>query len=111
MVLLIFVEFNWKQANVVMSPGGDAQLCDFGLAVIIEDLVEMPISSALDGAGNPRWMAPELFMGCNMVSKESDVWAFGMTVLEVRASVWSVTKAEDLILRTCDEPILLDHDP
>lgn len=32
-------------------------------------------------------MAPELLIGSDIVSKESDVWAFGMVVLEVSFSV------------------------
>ena len=59
-------------------------LADFGLAVIVEDLTQMPISSALEGSGNPRWMAPELLVGQEIVSKSSDIWSLGMFFLEVR---------------------------
>lgn len=71
------------KANVLINNSGQPLLSDFGLAVIVEDLTQMPISSALEGSGNPRWMAPELFLGQEIVSKASDVWSLGMFYLEV----------------------------
>ena len=58
-------------------------LADFGLAVIVEDLTRLPISTSLQNSGNVRWMAYELLVGDSLVSKESDVWALGMVILEV----------------------------
>ena len=72
------------KANVLISNSGEPLLADFGLAVIVEDLTQMPISSALEGSGNPRWMAPELLVGQEIVSKSSDIWSLGMFFLEVR---------------------------
>ena len=59
-------------------------LSDFGLAVIVGDLAQLPISSVLQDAGNPRWMAPELFFSDSHPNAASDVWALGMVLLEVR---------------------------
>ena len=69
--------------NVLINNSGEPLLADFGLAVIMEDLTQMPISSALKGKGNPRWMAPELLIGQEIVSEPSDVWSLGMLFLEV----------------------------
>ncbi|EJD04732.1 kinase-like protein [Fomitiporia mediterranea MF3/22] len=71
--------------NVLISNSGEPLLCDFGLAIILEDLTQMPISSLLQDAGNPRWMAPELFVGEQQasISTASDVWALGMVFLEI----------------------------
>ena len=67
---------------------GNPLLCDFGLAVIVEDLTHIPLSNTLQNTGNPRWMAPELFVGeGTLVSVNSDVWALGMVLLEVSISV------------------------
>ena len=71
------------QANVLISTTGEPLLCDFGLAVIVEELTQLPISTAMEGQGNPRWMAPELLVGEAIVSTASDVYAFGMLILEV----------------------------
>ncbi|KAF8588246.1 kinase-like protein, partial [Ramaria rubella] len=40
------------------------------------------MTTSSDVGGSIRWMSPELFRG-EKVSKSSDVWAYGMTVLEV----------------------------
>ena len=72
-----------SQANILIGDAGQPLLCDFGLAVVVEDLINMPISSALQGSGNPRWMAPELLIGEDIVTLETDIWSFGMTMLEV----------------------------
>jgi len=72
-----------RGVNVLIGDAGQPLLCDFGLAVVVEDLINMPISSALQGSGNPRWMAPELLIGEEIVTLQTDVWSFGMIVLEV----------------------------
>ncbi|KLO16659.1 kinase-like protein [Schizopora paradoxa] len=72
-----------RGANVLIGDDEQPLLCDFGLAVIVEDLANMPISSALQGSGNPRWMAPELLIGEEIVSPQSDVWSLGMVMLEI----------------------------
>ncbi|TDL27047.1 kinase-like protein [Rickenella mellea] len=71
--------------NILVTDLGKAILADFGLAVIVEDLTRIPISTALQGSGNWRWMAPELLFADEsvVVSKESDVWAFAMVVLQL----------------------------
>ena len=70
---------------MLISNDGEAFLTDFGLAVIVEDLTKLPISSALAESGNPRWMAPELLRDGKLVSPMSDVYALGMVLLEVRS--------------------------
>lgn len=72
-----------------MSKRGEPMLCDFGLALIVEDLTMMSISTVLQGSGNCRWMAIELLFHDALPTKESDMWAFGMVVLEVRLTIYN----------------------
>lgn len=58
-------------------------LCDFGLANVVGEMTKMSVSSVLQGSGNCRWMAPEVVIDDGPLSKESDIWAFGMVILEV----------------------------
>lgn len=67
-----------------MDDLGSPLLCDFGLAIIAEELGELPISSVLQGSGNCRWMSREMLFGNDPPSKGCDIWAFGMVVIEVR---------------------------
>lgn len=73
----------------MINDKGKAQLSDFGLSSV--DSVHEGItatSSASNSGGNPRWLAPELifpgeFNGNGKHTVESDIYAFGMTALEV----------------------------
>jgi serine/threonine protein kinase len=81
------------QANVLVNRDGNPYLADFGLATIRHNGATM--SSTLEG-GSTRWMAPELFMNAEdnaddleddvsvlKVTRYSDIWSFGMLVLEL----------------------------
>ena len=86
----------------MISESGEALLCDFGLALTLEnahrDLTGAPSSAAAagrfaeiltlllifttDNATSVRYMAPELFNDAPK-SAASDVFAFGMLILHV----------------------------
>jgi len=72
------VHADLKADNVLVSPTGKALVADFGISVLLS--ASQTLSTTTGGVkGSIRWMAKELFDGSNS-SKESDVWAFGMTV-------------------------------
>ena len=55
-------------------------ISDFGLASS-EDMENEQTSLSIQRAGNARWKAPELIEEeCAKRTKESDMWAFGMTL-------------------------------
>jgi serine/threonine protein kinase len=65
---------------------GHARLADFGL-ITISETQNFNITLSLAGdKGSSRWMAPELFGGGVRKSRASDIYAFGMTILEVRVA-------------------------
>ncbi len=49
----------------------------------------MSISTVLQGSGNCRWMAIELLFHDALPTKESDMWSFGMVILEVRLATFA----------------------
>lgn len=69
-----------KCGNVLISEDGQLQLCDFGVAAIIES----DVSKRSTIIGTPYWMAPEMHNdGEPGYGTEIDCWAFGCTVFEM----------------------------
>lgn len=77
------------QTNVMVDEEGNPRLSDFGLARVEPIQAAIAIAGSMShSGGNPRWLAPELifpglFNGTGETTRESDVYAFGMTALEV----------------------------
>ncbi|KAI6000347.1 kinase-like domain-containing protein [Pisolithus orientalis] len=69
-----------KGLNVLVSSDHRALLSDFGLSTLNISTFSMSIDGVC--GGSCHWMAPELLSGCPL-SVASDVWAFGMTILEL----------------------------
>ncbi|KIM69149.1 hypothetical protein SCLCIDRAFT_40584, partial [Scleroderma citrinum Foug A] len=69
-----------KGTNVLISQEGNALLTDFGLSYVVNSSLKMSFTKICGGTLN--WMAPEIIDG-GEVSAEGDVWAFGMTALEL----------------------------
>lgn len=68
-----------KGANVLITEQGQVQLCDFGVAGMIESNLDK--RSTL--IGTPHWMAPELFDKSAAYGTEVDIWAFGAMAYEL----------------------------
>jgi serine/threonine protein kinase len=64
---------------VLVDTHGTALLTDFGLSRMMEDSTLWNTTASV-AKGTIRWMAPELLDGTvQTVTKEADIWAFGMT--------------------------------
>ncbi|KAF8601245.1 kinase-like protein [Ceratobasidium sp. AG-I] len=70
-----------KGDNVLVSSDGVIKLTDFGLAIMNES--NLLLSDTDPGGGTMRWMAPELLTGSGVRGIETDVYALGMTILEI----------------------------
>ncbi|KAL2064790.1 hypothetical protein VTL71DRAFT_3930 [Oculimacula yallundae] len=68
-----------KCANVLVTEQGNVQLCDFGVAGMIESKLDKRSTII----GTPHWMAPELFGASPSYGSEVDIWAFGSMVFEI----------------------------
>ena len=83
------------KANVLIDSTYSARLADFGLATIIGETTAGSATCSRGPKGTTRWLAPEMlhpenfgFLGDlhkQLPSKSTDIYALGMTVLEVRA--------------------------
>ncbi|KAM7205487.1 Serine/threonine-protein kinase nak1 [Naviculisporaceae sp. PSN 640] len=72
-----------KCANVLVTESGSVQLCDFGVAGIIETKLDKRSTFI----GTPHWMAPELFDPVPSYSTPVDIWAFGSLVYEIASGL------------------------
>ncbi|KAL5522769.1 hypothetical protein ACEPAG_8787 [Sanghuangporus baumii] len=79
------VHSDLKADNVLVGHSGEPLICDFGISRILSHSLSNGGTSSASLKGSARWMAPELF---NVEidthhTKETDMWAFGMTVYEI----------------------------
>ncbi|KAG9002933.1 hypothetical protein FRB94_003460 [Tulasnella sp. JGI-2019a] len=69
-----------KALNVLLTGQLEPLICDFGLTKMKE--IHNATSTVLKGAGSWRWMSPELMNGGEK-TMASDIYALGMTIVEV----------------------------
>ncbi|KAI2781830.1 kinase-like protein [Daldinia loculata] len=72
-----------KCANVLVTETGAVQLCDFGVA----GMMETKLDKRSTFIGTPHWMAPELFDHNAQYGTEVDIWAFGSMVYEIASGL------------------------
>ncbi|RAL13788.1 putative serine/threonine protein kinase [Aspergillus homomorphus CBS 101889] len=71
-----------KAANVLIHEEGNLQICDFGVAGVLNSQVDKRST----WIGTPHWMPPEMFSTRGEAHKygsEIDVWAYGCTIFEI----------------------------
>ncbi|KAG8702462.1 hypothetical protein FRC08_003474 [Ceratobasidium sp. 394] len=68
-----------KGDNLLLDRDGTAKLTDFGLAIMKDQVFKF--SQTDPGGGTIRWMAPELYGDDPQRSRETDIYATGMTML------------------------------
>lgn len=69
-----------KCGNVLISEDGKLQLCDFGVAAVIEN----DVSKRQTIIGTPYWMPPEMHADAPQdYGQEIDCWAYGCTLFEM----------------------------
>ncbi|KAG8995279.1 hypothetical protein FRB93_001173 [Tulasnella sp. JGI-2019a] len=69
-----------KALNVLLTGELMPLICDFGLTKMEDNY--NATSTAMKGAGSWRWMSPEVMDGVPKTI-ESDIYAFGMTIVEI----------------------------
>ena len=82
------------KANILVDSRGSARLADFGLAIIVDESTVGSTTGGRELRGTTRWMAPEMLLPeeygffkdrqRRLPSTSTDIYALGMTILEVR---------------------------
>jgi serine/threonine-protein kinase len=83
-----------KPDNVMLAPGGDPKVLDFGLAKMRDDALALAEGESTQSVltregtilGTPGYMAPEQILG-KPVDARADVFAFGVVLYEMATSV------------------------
>ncbi|QRV89425.1 Tyrosine kinase catalytic domain protein [Ceratobasidium sp. AG-Ba] len=71
-----------KAANILVSPDGSPMLTDFGN--VMSNFQTLGFTTTADKSHlSLRWAAPELFEGRISCNKKTDIYALGMTILEI----------------------------
>ena len=72
-----------KAANVLVSEGADCKLSGFHCTLTIAKAREPFIAKEYAMVSNPRWTAPEVYTADPQYTSKSDVWSFGMVLVEL----------------------------
>ncbi|KAF9777373.1 kinase-like domain-containing protein [Thelephora terrestris] len=70
-----------KGPNILIDSTGRACLADFGLASVVRGLTSVLVTEVQGYSG--RWAAPEVLGSGDRNTREADVFAFGMVMVEV----------------------------
>ena len=70
------------QANILIDTNRNPQIVDFGLAAVARDTNSLD-STSDERSTTARYTSPEILREIGRHSKESDVFAFGMVMIEV----------------------------
>ena len=74
------------QPNILVDRGGRALLADFGLASIVYGMNS--VHATKSQGYTVRWAAPEILKRADKITREADIFAFGMVVIEVSSRAW-----------------------
>ncbi|KAG8748809.1 hypothetical protein FRC11_011862, partial [Ceratobasidium sp. 423] len=72
----------YSKANVLIADDGAPMLSDFGNSVLRDQSLQLTRTTVQINV-SPRWTAPEILEGLTLYSYAADVYALGMTFLEV----------------------------
>ncbi|KAF9447174.1 kinase-like protein, partial [Macrolepiota fuliginosa MF-IS2] len=83
------------KAHNMLLDDGHVRLADFGTS----KMLDIPLSTSSRMAGTYRWMSPELLVDADpKPTMASDVWAFGMTILQARKNPYSHLKSDPAVI-------------
>ena len=78
------IHFDIKPGNIVIDRGGNAKICDLGIAKPLNEKQVLDMTSEGQRGGTPSYMAPELLRGqTKRVTTKVDVYAFAIVLWQL----------------------------
>jgi eukaryotic-like serine/threonine-protein kinase len=96
-----------KPENILLAPGGEAIVADFGIALALTVAGGQTVSEASVAVGTPVYMSPEQGSGSGELDGRSDIYSLGCVVYEMLAGhpPFGGATAQEVIARHALDPI------
>lgn len=83
-----------KPSNILVNSKGQVKLCDFGVSA------QLINSIANSFVGTRSYMAPERLMGSHEYTIKSDVWALGVSLIEIAVGFYPIPRFSEIDLKS-----------
>lgn len=84
-----------NQPNILIDNDGRARLTDFGFTSVVRE-VDSVFITHVQGF-TPRWAAPEVLESGDKNTREADIFAFGMVMIEVGSCACTALDIDDSV--------------
>ena len=72
-----------KSENILITKSGDVRIADFGLAKLVGNKGDAPLTGTWQVMGTPHYMAPQQFEKPTTVDHRADIYSLGVVIYEL----------------------------